>query len=94
MRRKKTLTPQRAAELVRRAGSGASKAVLARDYGISRETETAYQYLRRRKADIEQCGTEAGEKNADHLARVDLKALQAGSHRFGAASDVGPALIS
>ena len=31
-------------ELVERAGSGVSKAVLARDYGISRET--VYQYLR------------------------------------------------
>jgi DNA invertase Pin-like site-specific DNA recombinase len=36
--RKKTLTPDRAAELVQRAGSGVPKALLARDYGISRET--------------------------------------------------------
>ncbi len=36
--RKKTLTSERAAELVTRAGSGVPKAVLARDYGISRET--------------------------------------------------------
>ncbi|GAC1369633.1 MAG: recombinase family protein [Pseudarthrobacter sp.] len=42
--RKKTLTPERAAELVQRAGSGISKVVLSRDYGISRET--VYQYLR------------------------------------------------
>lgn len=42
--RKKTLTPERAAELVQRAGSSISKVVLARDYGISRET--VYQYLR------------------------------------------------
>ncbi|WP_104174851.1 recombinase family protein [Arthrobacter sp. Y81] len=42
--RKKTLTPDRAAELISRAGSGVPKSVLARDYGISRET--AYQYLR------------------------------------------------
>ncbi|MDQ0618557.1 DNA invertase Pin-like site-specific DNA recombinase [Arthrobacter globiformis] len=42
--RKKTLTPERAAELVERAGSGVPKVVLARDYGIRRET--AYQYLR------------------------------------------------
>lgn len=42
--RKKTLTPERAAELVQRAGSGIPKVVLARDYGISRET--VYQYLR------------------------------------------------
>jgi DNA invertase Pin-like site-specific DNA recombinase len=42
--RTKTLTPERAAELVQRAGSGVLKAVLARDYGISRET--VYQYLR------------------------------------------------
>jgi DNA invertase Pin-like site-specific DNA recombinase len=42
--RKKNLTPERAAELVQRAGSGIPKVVLARDYGISRET--VYQYLR------------------------------------------------
>ncbi|MFF2242763.1 helix-turn-helix domain-containing protein [Arthrobacter sp. NPDC058130] len=45
--RKKTLTPERAAELVQRAVSGVPKAVLARDYGISRET--VYQYLRQAK---------------------------------------------
>lgn len=42
--RKKTLTPERAAELVQRAGSGIPKVVLAHDYGISRET--VYQYIR------------------------------------------------
>ena len=42
--RKKTLTPERADELVQRARSGIPKVVLARDYGISRET--VYQYLR------------------------------------------------
>ena len=42
--RKKTLTPERAAELVERAGAGVPKALLARDFGISRET--VYQYLR------------------------------------------------
>lgn len=47
--RKKTLTPDRAAELVQRAGSGVPKALLARDYGISRET--VYQYLRHAKLD-------------------------------------------
>jgi hypothetical protein len=36
--RKKTLTPERAAELVQRAAGGVPKSVLARDYGISRET--------------------------------------------------------
>ncbi|CAH0177132.1 DNA-invertase hin [Arthrobacter sp. Bi83] len=45
--RKKTLTPERTAELVQRSGNGVPKAVLARDYGISRET--VYQYLRRAK---------------------------------------------
>jgi DNA invertase Pin-like site-specific DNA recombinase len=47
--RKKTLTPERAAELAQRAGNGVPKAVLARDYGISRET--VYQYLRHAKLD-------------------------------------------
>src|SRR5688500_5628655 len=42
--RKRTLTPEQAAELVQRAGSGIPKVVLAHDYGISRET--VYQYLR------------------------------------------------
>jgi DNA invertase Pin-like site-specific DNA recombinase len=42
--RKKTLMPERAAEPVQRAGNGVPKAVLARDYGISRETVS--QYLR------------------------------------------------
>jgi DNA invertase Pin-like site-specific DNA recombinase len=42
--RKKTLTPERAAELVQRAPSGIPKTVLACEYGISRET--VYQYLR------------------------------------------------
>jgi len=42
--RKKTLTPERAAELVHRAENGVPKVVLAHDYGISRET--VYQYLR------------------------------------------------
>lgn len=45
--RKMTLTPERAAELVQRAGTGAPKALLGRDYGISRET--VYQYLRHAK---------------------------------------------
>jgi DNA invertase Pin-like site-specific DNA recombinase len=45
--RKKTLTPERAAELVQRADSGVPKSVLASDYGISRET--VYQYLRQAK---------------------------------------------
>jgi DNA invertase Pin-like site-specific DNA recombinase len=47
--RKKFLTPERAAELVQRAGNGVPKAVLARDYGISRET--VYQYLRQAKVE-------------------------------------------
>ena len=46
-RRKKTLTPERAAELVQRATSGIPKSALANDYGISRET--VYQYLRQAK---------------------------------------------
>jgi DNA invertase Pin-like site-specific DNA recombinase len=42
--RKKTLSPERAAEMVERAGTGIPKVGLAREYGISRET--VYQYLR------------------------------------------------
>jgi DNA invertase Pin-like site-specific DNA recombinase len=44
---KKTLTPERAAELVQLASSGVPKALLARDYGISRES--VYEYLRHAK---------------------------------------------
>ena len=47
--RKKTLAPERAAELFQRAADGVPKAVLGRDYGISRET--VYQYLRHAKLD-------------------------------------------
>ncbi len=46
-RRKKNVTPERAAELVQRAGNGEPKALLARAYGIS--GETVYQYLRHAK---------------------------------------------
>ena len=42
--RKKALTPDRVAELRRRAAAGEKKAQLAREFGISRET--LYQYLR------------------------------------------------
>ncbi|MEC3853915.1 recombinase family protein [Paenarthrobacter ureafaciens] len=42
--RKKSLTVDKAAELVGRAALGVPKSVLAREYGISRET--VYQYLR------------------------------------------------
>lgn len=45
--RKKTLSPERAAELIKRAAGGVPKSVLASDYGISRET--VYQYLRQAK---------------------------------------------
>ncbi|MEW1808148.1 recombinase family protein [Pseudarthrobacter sp. NPDC080039] len=46
--RKKTLSPDLAAELVHRAENGVPKVVLAHDYGISRET--VYQYLRQARA--------------------------------------------
>jgi DNA invertase Pin-like site-specific DNA recombinase len=42
--RKKTLSTEQAAELVRRAAAGIPKSTLAKHYGISRET--VYQYLR------------------------------------------------
>jgi DNA invertase Pin-like site-specific DNA recombinase len=47
--REKSLMPERADELAQGAGSGVPKAVVARDYGISRET--VYQYLRHAKLD-------------------------------------------
>jgi DNA invertase Pin-like site-specific DNA recombinase len=46
--RKKTLSLEQAAELVSRATGGVPKSVLAREYGISRET--VYQYLRQAAA--------------------------------------------
>jgi DNA invertase Pin-like site-specific DNA recombinase len=42
--RKKSLSPEKAEELRRRAAAGEKPAHLARDFGISRET--VYQYLR------------------------------------------------
>ncbi|MFJ6456142.1 recombinase family protein [Paenarthrobacter sp. NPDC091669] len=42
--RRKALTQDQANELARRAASGTPKSILAKDYGISRET--VYQYLR------------------------------------------------
>jgi DNA invertase Pin-like site-specific DNA recombinase len=44
--RKKSLSPEKAAALKKRAAAGEKKAVLAREFGISRET--LYQYLRDR----------------------------------------------
>ena len=43
--RKRALAPELAAELSARAAAGTLKSVLAREYGLSRET--VYQYLRR-----------------------------------------------
>src|SRR5919112_2052362 len=45
--RKKTLTPERAAELRQRVAAGISKAQVAREAGISRQT--LYQYLQENK---------------------------------------------
>lgn len=42
--RKKSLDPEQADQLLRRATAGEPKALLAREFGISRET--VYQYLR------------------------------------------------
>lgn len=47
--RKKALAAEAASEMIRRAQSGISKAKLAREYGISRET--LYQYLRTQPAE-------------------------------------------
>ena len=47
--RRKSLNPEQAAEIARRAAAGESKAALAREAGISRET--LYQYLRRADPD-------------------------------------------
>lgn len=49
--RKKSLTVDKAAELVGRAALGVPKSVLAKEYGISRET--VYQYLRLAQAQEE-----------------------------------------
>lgn len=42
--RKKVLTPKQSEQMRQRAAAGESKAKLAREFGISRET--VYQYLR------------------------------------------------
>ena len=46
--RKRTLGPEKIAELVAQAAAGVPKTQLAREYGLSRET--VYQYLRRSDA--------------------------------------------
>jgi DNA invertase Pin-like site-specific DNA recombinase len=50
--RKKTLTPERAAELVQRASDGVPMVALARDYGISRETVSELSLFPARAATI------------------------------------------
>ncbi len=60
--RQRALSPERAAELRRRAEAGAKKAPLAREFGISRET--LYQYLRQ----------EAGnQEHVDHVRDLPVK---------------------
>jgi DNA invertase Pin-like site-specific DNA recombinase len=64
--RKKTLTPERAAELVQRAASGSSLSVLASDYGISREP--VYRYLRQaRSAGAFPCGPKSEPRQLDGI---------------------------
>jgi len=46
--RMRSLPPERAGELRRRAAAGEAKAALAREFGISRET--LYQYLKAEEA--------------------------------------------
>jgi DNA invertase Pin-like site-specific DNA recombinase len=48
--RKPSLTPTRAAELRRRVAGGDSKAALAREFGISRDTLYRYAPVKRRHA--------------------------------------------
>lgn len=45
--RKKSLSPEQEADLVRRAGPGSCKSAIAREFGVSRET--VYRYLRQSK---------------------------------------------
>ncbi|WP_281176015.1 helix-turn-helix domain-containing protein [Edaphobacter aggregans] len=48
--RKPSLTPARAAELQRRVADGDSKAALAREFGISRDTLYRYVPVKKRRA--------------------------------------------
>nr|WP_242618147.1 helix-turn-helix domain-containing protein [Edaphobacter modestus] len=48
--RKPSLTPARAAELRRRVADGNSKAALAREFGISRDTLYRYVPVKKRRA--------------------------------------------
>ncbi len=48
--RKPSLMPARAAELRRRVADGASKATLAREFGISRDTLYRYVPVKKRRA--------------------------------------------
>ena len=70
--RERTLTPKGPAELVQRAGTGVPKALLARDYGISRET--VYQYLR--QARMSGIPSPAGLNLAPQLTERSPSALE------------------
>jgi DNA invertase Pin-like site-specific DNA recombinase len=52
--RKPSLTPARAAELRRRVADGGSKAALAREFGISRDT--LYRYVPVKKSRVKKLG--------------------------------------
>jgi DNA invertase Pin-like site-specific DNA recombinase len=50
--RKPSLTPARAVEVWRRVADGGSKAALAREFGISRDTLYRYVPIKKRRAGI------------------------------------------
>ena len=76
--RKKTLTPERAAEMIQRSVAGVSKSVLAHDYGISRET--VYQYLR--QATLSSAVLPSGHSEQPEFRSAGGVSVPASPHRF------------
>lgn len=81
--RKKTLTPERAAELVERAGAGVPKVVLARDYGISGENRVPVPAPREAVVTISSgAARRPAERNSLALQNIPLSAFSLGRHQM------------
>jgi DNA invertase Pin-like site-specific DNA recombinase len=66
--RSRSLSPERAIELCEKAAAGVPKAVLAREYGISRET--VYSYLRAGSIESSDAGSDDGASTLSALVEA------------------------
>ena len=71
--RKRSLTVQQVGELRRRADAGESKTLLAKDFGISRET--VYQYLRNTRGSSQSGLVIRIRRGVDSASRDDMLSL-------------------